>query len=73
VIDEPVVPAEDLDRSGELALWRTLDLLVDFYQAFDTTPRAKLKPRLKELYEALAELAPYVGVSRLSMGALWNG
>lgn len=49
------------------------DALIELYRKFDTTPRAKLKPMMKELYERLKVLGEKIGVSRVSMDSIWQG
>jgi len=60
-------------RERQAAFMRVMDRLIAFYRALDTTPRAKLKPMLKDLREYLARLGETVCVSRHSLDSLWKG
>ena len=72
----PKVPADaevEAIATRKFRFAAALDVLIATYRAFGKTPRAKLKPMLKELYGRMTDLGETVGVSRLSLAALWEG
>ena len=60
-------------QTAQDAFYAISDRLQILYKGFDKTRRPDVKAQLKEMYEALKDLGVAVGVSRFTMGPLWDG
>lgn len=71
--DEAAAREAAMIHANQEAFQTVTDALIALYRAFDTTPRGKLKPMMKELYEKLKVLGEKLGVSRVGLDSIWKG